>query len=583
MMSRRVTSPKDQEAPINPPLLDVGEISIWRSQLVRGGLRGLLVIGLIAIVAGSFYAYRSKDTWVIPIYLGIYLALAFVSFNSRIPYKIQAGSLIGLVYLLGVIDLIESGRGGDGRVFLFTVPIMVVLFFGRSEGLASLGITILTMGVFTWLFSTERILIPVSQQANFADPYAWLSNISVIILLDVFLISSLGFIVPKFVESLTRSRRLLKRLDEAHKELREHSEELTRNHRLLNERAKVLEVIVALAREATSIYDLDTILDRVVNLISERFGFYHAAVFLTDSLGEWAYLRAASSEGGKTLVDQDQKIRVDNSSIVGTVIHSGKSRIASDLDLDVIYLENQHLPNTRSEITLPLNVRGQIIGALDIQSIKPETFTEDDTTLLQSLADQLAMVISNLRLFSQAQKKLEAERKAYQDLSNEAWDKMLITHPGLGYQYQQGIVTPLSTRGIDPRQESSSEDENITIEFPIQIRDLQVGSLIAKKDAGESWTLEERELVEAILGQMSAAMESARLFEDTQRQALRERLVTEITTKMRSSNNPESIVQTAVNELRHVLHPNQVEIHFHPKDNHPGSTSNGSKTKEGLG
>lgn len=582
-MSGTVKSPRDQETQINPLSLDIDEIGVWRSQLVRSSLRGLLIIGLIALLAGSLYAYKTNDIWVIPLYLGIYLVLALIALNSRISYRIQAYSLIGLVYLLGLIDLIESGRGGDGRIFLFTVPVMVVLFFGRVEGLVSLGLTVLTMGVFTWFFTTGRIQIPISQQANYANPFAWLSNITVLILLDIFLISSLGFIVPKLVESLARSRRLLKRLDEAHKELREHSEELTRNQRLLNERAKALEVIVALAREATSIYDLDTILDRVVNLIRERFGFSHTAVFLTDSSREWAAMRAASNENGKTMMEQDQKILVSKSTIVGTVIREGKPRTASEVDLAVIYLENRHLPNTRSEMVLPLNIHGQIIGALDIQSINPDAFTEEDTSLLQSLADQIAMVISNLRLFSQAQKKFDAERKAYQDLSNEAWDKMLIMHPDLGYQYQQGVVTSLPTRKFNPYQESSQEDENSTKEFPIHIRGREVGSLVAKKNTGEIWTLEEQELVEAILGQMSAALESARLFEDTQRQALRERLVTDITTKMRSSNNPGSIVQTAIDELRQVLRSKQVEVYFHSVENQPNSTSSDSKSNGGLG
>ena len=126
------------------------ELLVWREQLVRGALRLVVILGALAVLAGSYYANESGSRWIIPFYVAAYLGLLVVTIWKRMPYEIQAGTLVGLVYLVGVLDLIESGRGGDGRVFLLAVPLLTVLFFGRLEGLLALALDALTMTVFAW-------------------------------------------------------------------------------------------------------------------------------------------------------------------------------------------------------------------------------------------------------------------------------------------------------------------------------------------------------------------------------------------------------------------------------------------------
>lgn len=553
------------------------EVLMWREQLVRSGLRAMVIIGLIAVVAGSYYAYSTGSTWVIPFYLVAYVGLLLVTLGTQMPYNIQASTLIGLIYLLGVIDLLESGRGGDGRVFLLAVPLLAVLFFGRLEGLIALGLNILTMSVFAWLYTTERIVIPVSRQANFADPFAWLSNTLVLLMLGTFLVSSMGFLVPRLIASLTRSRRLLQRLDEAHKELRVHSEKLTRSHRLLGERAKALEVTAALARDAASIHDLQEILDRVVNLISERFNFYHAGIFLVDQSAEWAILRAASSEGGQRMLARDYKLPVGKAGIVGYVTGEGKPRVSLEVDKDAAHLKNPDLPNTRSEMTVPLRVRGQVIGALDAQSSDPQAFSDDDVNMLQAIADQLAMVISNVRLYNQVQESLETERRAYRELSQEAWNEVLAFRPDLRYRYHHGMVSHQRADPDSNPQEIQPKENALRLEIPIRIRGQVIGTFVAIKASNmNAWAQEEKDLLYALVDQLSVALEGARLYSDTQQRAMRERLVTDITTKMRASTDPDLILQTAVNELKQALHHRQVKIHFQSSDAEKPNAPNGS-------
>jgi GAF domain-containing protein len=555
------------------------EVLIWREQLVRSGLRAMVIIGLVAVVAGAYYAYTTGSTWVIPFYLVAYAGLLLVTLVTQIPYNIQAATLVGLIYLLGVVDLLESGRGGDGRVFLLAVPLLAVLFFGRIEGLIALGLNILTMAVFAWLYTTERIIIPVSRQANFADPFAWLSNTLVLLMLGTFLVSSLGFLVPRLISSLTRSRRLLQRLDDAHKELRVHSEKLTLSHRLLGERAKALEVTAALARDAASIHDLQEILDRVVNLISERFNFYHAGIFLVDQTGEWAVLRAASSEGGQAMLEREYKLPVGKVGIVGFVTAKGKPRVSLAVDKDAAHLKNPDLPDTRSEMTVPLRARRKVIGALDVQSTDPQAFSDDDVNMLQAIADQLAMVISNVRLYNQVQESLEAEQRAYRDLSQEAWNQVLGSRPDISYRYHHGLVSRQRVDHDGKPHKNRPIGDHFRLEIPMRIRGQVVGTFVAKKASDlDEWTQEERHLLHALVDQLSIALESARLYSETQQRAMRERLVTDITTKMRATADPDLILQTAVSELTQALHNRQVRVHFKSNDTEEPNPPNGSNS-----
>jgi GAF domain-containing protein len=554
------------------------EVLVWREQLVRSTLRVMVMIGALAVIAGSYYANEAGSSWIIPFYLAAYLGLLVVTIWKRIPYPIQAGTLVGLVYLLGVLDLIESGRGGDGRVFLLTVPLLAVLFFGRLEGLLALALDVSTMAAFAWLYTTQRIVIPVSRQANFADPFAWLRNTIVLLMLGTLLISSLNYLVPRLITSLTRTRRLLQRLDETHKELRERAEEMTKSHRLLAERTKALELTADLARDAASIQDLQELLNRVVNLISERFDYYHAGIFLHDHTGKWAELRAASSEGGKRILARGYKLPIGRVGIVGFVAAEGRARIAFDVGDDPVFFDNPDLPDTRSEMALPLRVHGETIGVLEVQSVQSKAFSDDDVAILQVISDQLAMVISNIRLFNQARASLEAERRAYNKISQKAWNEVLQANRDFGYRFSQGVVTQLNeiSKSEVPAVELETNQRN-TLELPIRIRGQVIGSLAASKTSDKNgWMSEETELLGTLADELGVALESARLFRDAQQRARRERLVTEISTKLRSSNDQETIIQTAIDELRQVLEANQVDVRFHPDGTNLKNESNGS-------
>ncbi len=175
----------------------------------------------------------------------------------------------------------------------------------------------------------------------------------------------------------------------------------------LERRSVQLQVAAEVARDATVASDLDDLLNRAVNLIRHRFAFYHVGIFLVDEQGEYAVLRAATGEAGRQMLARGHKLKVGETGIVGHSTGTGQPRIALDVGVDAFHFHNPSLPETRSEMALPLKVGERIIGALDVQSHEESAFDKDDVAVLQTLADQLAVAIEKVRLFAQAQAALE--------------------------------------------------------------------------------------------------------------------------------------------------------------------------------
>jgi PAS domain S-box-containing protein len=153
------------------------------------------------------------------------------------------------------------------------------------------------------------------------------------------------------------------------------------------------------AKAATQILDIDDLLNECVDLIRIRFGFYYAAIFLIDESGQEAVLSAATGDAGKQLMEQGHSLGVGSKSMVGWVTANNAARIALDVGEEAIRFDNPLLPKTRAEMALPLRVRGNVIGALDVQSTTVNAFTAEDIQTIQMMADQVAIAIDNARLF----------------------------------------------------------------------------------------------------------------------------------------------------------------------------------------
>ena len=164
----------------------------------------------------------------------------------------------------------------------------------------------------------------------------------------------------------------------------------------------------------------------MVDLACQRFDLCYAGLFLVDSEGQWtgepnrwAVLRSGTGEAGRKMLAQDHKLEIGGTSMIGWCTANRQARIALDVGEEAVRFDNPLLPETRSEMALPLISGGRVIGALSIQSSQPAAFSEEDIATLQSMADQLANAIQNAYLFDQIQRAQQALAQQAKELENE--------------------------------------------------------------------------------------------------------------------------------------------------------------------
>ena len=370
------------------------------------------------------------------------------------------------------------------------------------------------------------------------------------------------------------------------KKVEERTAELATANELSKLRAEKFEAVAEVARATTVRRDPAQLFLDITDLISVRFGYYHVGIFLLEEGGRFANLRASNSPGGKKMLAQNFHVNLADESLASLAISRGEAQVALAADFNY-----PDLPNTHSEAVLPLKVGDRITGALDIQSEAPDAFTKEDIEILNILADQVAIIIEDSRLFSETTQALSEARSVYGQYLRQAWVQLPQETNLAGFQYTGGVSTPLE-RPLDlPEIQSafqsgeavSNTEKKPTFAIPLKLRDQVIGVLDVRSNASSQWSESQLTLIRAIAERVSLALENARLFEETTQRADRERTVSEITTRLRSTGDPEVMLQTALDELKRALGTDDIQIHpysppptdqnaeqhFRPKKNKP--------------
>jgi len=333
-----------------------------------------------------------------------------------------------------------------------------------------------------------------------------------------------------------------------------------------NRRAAQFEAVTRVTRAISSIRNVTELMPLVTGVISEAFGYYHVGVFLNDEATQNAYLIAANSEGGRRMLGRHHSLRIGEQGIVGFVAARGDSRVARNVGEDVVFFNNPDLPATRSEAALPLRIGTRIIGVLDVQSTKEDAFRPDDLRVLEVLADQVSLAIENTRLFEATQRSLTETQTLYRQYVREAWRRFQPDERLTGYRFTSRGSTPL--RGTEAGSaipepagaddDSASATQGLTV--PIKLRGETIGDLVVHRSTEGGISPDQLELIQAVADRVALSVENARLFDETSRRAARERLVTEITSKIRSSSDPQAMMSTALEELKNALGASRVQI-----------------------
>jgi GAF domain-containing protein len=318
-----------------------------------------------------------------------------------------------------------------------------------------------------------------------------------------------------------------------------------------------LNLAAQVARQAASIHDLADLLDETARLISDQFGYYHVGVFLVDPEGQFAVLKAANSEGGQRMLARGHQLEVGKTGIVGAVTSSGEARIAFDVGEDAAYFDNPDLPETRSEMALPLKARGQVIGALDVQSRQANAFDDEDVRILQILADQIALAIDNANLLAESNQALQDLQDLYTRQTHRTWQQQTQGHK-LAFSLSSHRVRPLD-EPVD-LEESGSPYQ---VQVPINLRGVRLGRLVLKRDeSAGAWSEEEKNLLVQASEQVALALENARLYEEAQARAQREQTINALTANLSRSLDVETLLRSAVQQLGEVPGVWDVAVHI---------------------
>ncbi len=374
----------------------------------------------------------------------------------------------------------------------------------------------------------------------------------------------IGTLSQAFNTMTSRNRQLLE-------ELENRVEERTRELMLANEknerRAKQFEYISQVAATISSTRDLETLLTQITSAISTKFGFYHTGIFLLDTRKEFAVLSAANSDGGKRMLARNHRLRVGETGIVGYVTGTGEARVALDTGQDAVYFNNPDLPETRSEIALPLLDSEGVIGALDVQSVASNAFGQEDINILTALADQVSIAIQNARQYEETRRALAESMTVSRQFISTGWQQFTKSQKITGIR-RTGARTEILYTGKEKEEKenpilastTANNSEDGLVSVPIKLRGIEIGSLDVRTGDSHSLDQDEMDMINAIMERAAIAMENARLLQESQQQTAKEQKIGEVTSRIGASIHMRNVLQIAVEELGRALPGTEVVI-----------------------
>jgi len=527
------------------------------------------------ILLNEFASIRNQTQFFSPTNLVI-LALGIVSLVNL--WLIRRGNvslvsimLVSLIWI-GANGLAASSFGIRDASFIFNLVVMLIaaLLLGWQ---AAVLIAIASILVAFGLANREAaglIVTPNYPVTRFAG------DIAAVFVLGAFFISIL---VAGLERAIKQSRKSLFELESANAELHHaqsdlhaSSAELITTNEILQKRTERLRAVAEVARTATAVQNFNQLLPLITNVVSKQLGYYHVGIFLLDEFNEYAILRAANTEGGLRMLAHEHRLKVGEQGVVGFVAFQGKARVALDVDKEAVFFNNPDLPDTHSEVALPLKFGQEVVGVLDIQSTETSAFSQEDVEILSVLADQVSVAIQNARSFEQAQRALREAETASSQLTKEAWSGFSENLPSRGYRFD-GI------RSEPMKEAQKSALENDTLLVSVELRGQTIGRLRLKaSDKAHKWTEDERAIIESTAERVAIALESARLLEDAQKRATRETFLSDVGTKLGSSFQLDSILRDTVEELGQNLKGSTVSFQLVNPSAPPTAKENGGKT-----
>lgn len=551
-----------------PPIFETDEEN-FQAKFINWTAWILLLLLAVSTIFQILYATPDLTIAVLPALMGVMSLSLYLLKRKNLRLS---GIIIVVLPWIGITFQAFTAEG---------VKDVIVVAYIAVALLASLVISWRT-GVLMVVFSVITIVVLGILQKNgfirdaFQPPDQYARDLSIIFTVIAALIyfstTSLRDAVRRASTSEEGLRTSNKELQELNQNLEQRVSSRTAELELANQRnekrARQFEAIAQVARATTSAMKMQDLLPRLVQVISQQFGFYHAGIFLLDQDKEFAILSAANSEGGQRMLQRGHRLAFGQTGLVGFVAATGTPRIALDVGEDAIFFDNPDLPETRSELALPLRAGREIIGVLDVQSKESNAFQPEDIEVLSTLADQVTIAIQNARSFETTQQLLSEAQKTSGAYLQDSWRVLQSQETHTGYQViantlkrlSQPIVSPQINQALAGKTTVAESGQKPVLAVPIRLRNAVIGVINIRLSEEQEIDPDDIDITEAVAERLSLAIETALLLKTTQRRADIERMTSEISGKISSTTRFESILRTAAEELSRALGGSEVIV-----------------------
>lgn len=553
---------------LRPPVFE-NEADDFRARFINGFAWTVIALLLLAMAP---HLLGTSLNATVPVFSAL-IVVMFAALYLLHRGNVNASGMI--IIVLGWLGIGIQAYTADGvkdviLVAYLALGLLASIIMGWRAG----GVVILTSIGAIWILTLLQVngyFTPSSQ-----DPVAFSRDLSLVFVAVAVLVYFSATSMRNAIRRVNESEKGLFESNQSLHELNESLEdrvasrtvELEMANQRSARRARQFEAIARVVQVATSTQDVDMLLTRLAQAISEQFGFYHVGIFLLDEHRENVVLRASNSEGGRRMLARRHSLKIGQVSLVSHVTTTGNPRIALDIGPDAVLFSNPDLPNTHSEIALPLKVAGEIIGTLDIQSTEPNAFAMEVMEVFSTLADQIAIVIQNARSYETTRRLLEDVQKTSRSYVQDSWRILQSQGQHAGYLMSANTLKPLdkfkesalinkaTLKGVAAFE--SGEKANLAV--PIRVGGNIVGVIDIRLPDEHEWDTDEIDIAEAVAERLSLALESATLLQVTQRRAEIERLTADISGKITATTQFDSILRTVAEELSRVLGGSEVLV-----------------------
>lgn len=545
------------------------DIQHKRAVLLNHLLLTAVIGGLVALIMNYFSIREGRtlqEQWAeMRTFFAVWMIVLIPWLWRSLGHNIRAWFSIILAYLLGIFIFWRGGLPGSGTVWMLLPPTMAFVLLGPKPGFYT-GLASSLIYAFFAIIFTQTSLEPLIPPLDPTELATWGTEGASFLLIAFIMTLLLWSFSQSWLEGLRQASM-------ANKELEKTNEQLHRQTSQLQAAAEIAHV-------GSSMLDPEALQTAVVDRLQERFslmGVYFVGLFLLDETGssdgaQQAMLEAATGEAGKLLLEMGYGVKVNEATAVGWCIAHQQARLTQGVG-GTVQLGTLPMPNTRIEIAMPLNSRGQTIGALSIHSTHEAAFNEDDVAILQTLADQIAVAIDNARLFSQTETALAEVQATQRRYLAQEWREFLTleqvgrtdyTQPGteagdesfLSEARRAAMVhgRTIATSSPSPDPDEAHDAPQTALVVPLKLRGQVIGTMALHETHHQRpWTTEEIALAENVAEQVTLTVENLRLMDETQRRAAHERLLGEISGQMQRATDMETLMRITAEELNRAL------------------------------